>query len=196
MGARYVRMANLAVVGSFAVNGVAKLHSELLKSDVLKDFYEMWPEKFSNKTNGVTPRRFVLLANPTMSTLIERHHWQRLGDRHGSAARTRTVCRRPAFREAWRRIKAGNKKRLVGEIKRNAHVDVDPASMFDIQVKRIHEYKRQHLNLLHVVSCTSASRTIRTSNVAPRTVIFGGKAAPGYAHGQADDPADYRRRRS
>jgi starch phosphorylase len=179
-GPRYVRMANLAVVGSFAVNGVARLHTELLKSDVLKDFHEMWPEKFSNKTNGVTPRRFVVLANPTMSGLIE--------DTIGSGWVTDMMRLRelepyaddPAFREAWRRIKAGNKEHLVREIKRFASVDVDPASMFDIQVKRFHEYKRQHLNLLHVVSLYKRLKDNPNLHVAPRTVIFGGKAAPGY----------------
>ena len=179
-GPRYVRMAHLAVAGSFAVNGVAALHTELLKSDVLKDFHEMWPEKFSNKTNGVTPRRFVLLANPTMSKLITDtigSGWptamERLGELEPHADD-------PAFREAWRGIKRHNKNNLVHEIKRVAHVDVDPAAMFDVQVKRIHEYKRQHLNLLHVVSLYKRLKDNPNLEVAPRTVIFGGKAAPGY----------------
>jgi len=180
-GPRYVRMANLAVAGSFAVNGVARLHTELLKSDVLKDFHEMWPEKFSNKTNGVTPRRFVLLANPTMSTLISDTIGSGWPTDMGRLRELEPYADDPAFREAWRRIKAGNKEHLVREMKRNAHVDVDPASMFDIQVKRIHEYKRQHLNLLHVVSLYKRLKDNPNLNVAPRTVIFGGKAAPGYA---------------
>jgi starch phosphorylase len=179
-GPRYVRMAHLAVAGSFAVNGVAALHTELLKSDVLRDFYEMWPEKFTNKTNGVTPRRFVLLSNPTMPTLIDEtigSGWPK------DMARLRELepfADDPAFREAWRKVKAGNKNRLVGEIKRVAFVDADPASMFDVQVKRIHEYKRQHLNLLHVVSLYKRLKDNPNLDVAPRTVIFGGKAAPGY----------------
>ena len=179
-GPRYVRMAHLAVAGSFAVNGVAALHTELLKSDVLRDFYEMWPEKFTNKTNGVTPRRFVLLSNPTMSTLIDEtigSGWPK------DMARLRELepfADDPAFREAWRKVKTGNKNRLVGEIKRVAFVDADPASMFDVQVKRIHEYKRQHLNLLHVVSLYKRLKDNPNLEVAPRTVIFGGKAAPGY----------------
>jgi starch phosphorylase len=179
-GARYVRMAHLAVVGSFAVNGVAALHSELVKSDILKDFYDLWPEKFRNKTNGVTPRRFVLLANPTMSQLIDDtigRGWvtdmQRLRELEPYAEDA-------AFREAWRGIKRGNKERLVHEIKRFAHIDADPASMFDVQVKRIHEYKRQHLNLLHVISLYKRLKDNPSLAVAPRTVIFGGKAAPGY----------------
>jgi len=179
-GPRYVRMAHLAVAGSFAVNGVAALHTELLKSDVLRDFYEMWPEKFTNKTNGVTPRRFVLLSNPTMSALIDEtigSGWPK------DMARLRELepfADDPAFREAWRKVKTGNKNRLVGEIKRVAFVDADPASMFDVQVKRIHEYKRQHLNLLHVVSLYKRLKDNPNLEVAPRTVIFGGKAAPGY----------------
>ncbi|HRF11602.1 MAG: glycogen/starch/alpha-glucan phosphorylase [Candidatus Accumulibacter phosphatis] len=179
-GAHYVRMANLAVVGSFAVNGVAKLHSELLKSDVLKDFYEMWPEKFNNKTNGVTPRRFVVLANPTMSGLIEETIGTGWVTDMTRLRELEPYADDPAFRESWRRIKSGNKKRLVGEIKRFAHVDVDPASMFDIQVKRFHEYKRQHLNILHVVSLYKRLKDNPDLVIAPRTVIFGGKAAPGY----------------
>ncbi|EXI69051.1 MAG: Maltodextrin phosphorylase [Candidatus Accumulibacter adjunctus] len=180
-GARYVRMAHLAVVGSFAVNGVAALHSELLKSDVLRDFHEMWPEKFSNKTNGVTPRRFVLLANPAMSGLIDEvigKGWVtdmprlRELERHADDA---------AFRAEWRRVKASNKLRLMREIGRSTVVDIDPETMFDVQVKRIHEYKRQHLNLLHIVSLYKRLKDDPNLDVAPRTVIFGGKAAPGYA---------------
>jgi starch phosphorylase len=176
-----VRMAHLAIVGSFAVNGVAALHSDLLKSELLRDFCDLWPEKFSNKTNGVTPRRFVLLSNPTMSQLID--------DTIGKGwvtdmARLRELephADDPAFRKVWRNIKRSNKESLVREIKRVAYADVDPASMFDIQVKRIHEYKRQHLNLLHVVSLYKRLKDNPNLDVAPRTVIFGGKAAPGYA---------------
>jgi starch phosphorylase len=140
----------------------------------------MWPEKFSNKTNGVTPRRFVLLANPTMSSLIS--------DTIGSGwptdmAKLRELephAQDAAFREEWRRIKQNNKVRLVREIKRLANVDVDPVAMFDVQVKRIHEYKRQHLNLLHVVSLYKRLKDNPNLEIAPRAVIFGGKAAPGY----------------
>ncbi|MBK6973286.1 MAG: glycogen/starch/alpha-glucan phosphorylase [Sterolibacteriaceae bacterium] len=180
-GPRFVRMAHLAIVGSFAVNGVAKLHSDLLKSDVLNDFHDLWPEKFNNKTNGVTPRRFVLLINPKMSRLID----DTIGP--GWVTDMTRLCELephaddPAFREAWRRIKRSNKLDLAREIKRIANVDVDPTSMFDVQVKRIHEYKRQHLNLLHVVSLYKRLKDNPNLEMAPRTVIFGGKAAPGYA---------------
>ena len=146
-------------------------HTELLKSDVLKDFHEMWPEKFSNKTNGVTPRRFVLLANPAMSKLITEtigSGWptdmERLRELEPHADDA-------GFREAWRGIKTHNKNNLVHEIKRVAHVDVDPASMFDVQVKRIHEYKRQHLNLLHVVSLYKRLKDNPNLAVAPLSLI-------------------------
>ena len=179
-GPRYVRMAHLAIAGSFAVNGVAALHTELLKSDVLKDFHDMWPEKFSNKTNGVTPRRFVLLANPTLSQLIDDTIGSGWVTDMGRLRELEAHVDDAAFRQAWRQIKAGNKDRLVSEIQRHAQVDVDAASMFDVQVKRIHEYKRQHLNLLHVVSLYKRLKDNPHLDIAPRTVIFGGKAAPGY----------------
>lgn len=180
-GPRFVRMAHLAAVGSFAINGVAALHTDLLKSDVLTDFYDLWPEKFRNKTNGVTPRRFVRLANPAMSQLIDRTiggGW--ITDMRRLRA-LEAYADDPGFRAEWRQIKAQNKECLVREIRRSAHVEVDPASMFDVQVKRIHEYKRQHLNLLHVISLYKRLKDDPGLQVAPRTVIFGGKAAPGYA---------------
>jgi len=179
-GPRYVRMAHLAIVGSFAVNGVAALHSQLLKSDLLGDFYDLWPNKFSNKTNGVTPRRFVLLANPTMSQLINETIGQGWVTDMTRLRELEPFAEDPEFRKTWRNIKQGNKNNLVGEIKRVAYVDADPASMFDIQVKRIHEYKRQHLNLMHVVSLYKRLKDNPNLEMAPRTVIFGGKAAPGY----------------
>ncbi|MCP5247775.1 MAG: glycogen/starch/alpha-glucan phosphorylase [Candidatus Accumulibacter sp.] len=179
-GVRYVRMAHLAVVGSFAVNGVAALHTELLKSDVLKDFYELWPEKFRNKTNGVTPRRFVLLANPTMSKLIDDSIGRGWVTDMSRLRELERFAEDKAFRKDWREIKRGNKENLVREIRRFAHVDVDPVSMFDVQVKRIHEYKRQHLNLLHVIWLYKRLKDNPNLEAAPRTVIFGGKAAPGY----------------
>ncbi|MBI5526128.1 MAG: glycogen/starch/alpha-glucan phosphorylase [Deltaproteobacteria bacterium] len=179
-GEKYVRMANLACVGSRAINGVAALHSELLKETVLKDFYELWPEKFSNKTNGVTPRRFMVLANPGLTRL--------LGSRIGSEwvrdldelRRLEKLAGDAGFCEDWRRVKLENKRVLAEAIKKATGAVVDPSSMFDIQVKRIHEYKRQHLNALHVVTLYNRLKKSGTKGVAPRTVIFGGKAAPGY----------------
>jgi starch phosphorylase len=178
---RCVRMANLACVGGHAVNGVAALHTELLKRTVLRDFYELWPEKFSNKTNGVSPRRFLMLSNPGLADLITRA----IGD-----AWTRDLSRLraleghiddAAFREDWRRVKRGVKARLADTIRREVGLAVDPDSMFDVQVKRFHEYKRQHLNVLHVIALYNRLRGDPRCADAPRTVLFGGKAAPGYA---------------
>ena len=179
-GGRHVRMAHLACVGSHAINGVAQLHSDLLVRDVLKDFHSMWPEKFSNKTNGVTPRRFVALSNPTLSRLIT----DRIGEGWvKDLERLRELepmVDDPDFREQWREIKHRNKQLLARELKLRSGVTADPQSLFDIQVKRIHEYKRQHLSVLHVVDLYHRIRTRAAIEVAPRTFVFGGKAAPGY----------------
>ena len=179
-GERRVRMAHLATVGSHAVNGVAALHSELLKQTVLRDFAEMWPERFTNVTNGVTPRRFVALANPKLARLLDETvgtGW--LTD----PSQLRSLEARAddaGFQEAWRRVKRANKELLASRIREHAGVVVDPDVMFDIQVKRIHEYKRQHLNVLHVVALYQRLGRDPRLDVAPRCVVFGGKAAPGY----------------
>ena len=179
-GEKHVRMAHLACVGSHAINGVAALHTELLKQTVLRDFYELWPEKFSNKTNGVTPRRFMALANPGLTRLIN----SRIGDGWikdlDSLRRLEPLADDPAFGTEWRRVKHANKTRLAAAIRESTGIVVDPASLFDIQVKRIHEYKRQHLNVLHVITLYHRLKTNPNLNITPRTVIFGGKAAPGY----------------
>ena len=179
-GERYVRMAHLACVGSHAINGVATLHSELLKSDVLKDFYEMWPQKFSNKTNGVTPRRWMVLSNPQLAQLITEH----IGDGWiKDLSRLRALeplADDPDFRSRWREIKHANKQALAARALLRAEVAIDPNSMFDVLVKRIHEYKRQHLKVLHIVWLYHAIKSKPSLEVAPRTFIFGGKAAPGY----------------
>ena len=179
-GDRFVRMAHLATVGSHAVNGVAALHTELLKHSVLRDFYDLWPERFHNITNGVTPRRFVALANPGLSALIT----SRIGDgwiRDASGlAALEPHAGDPMFRRAWREVKQRNKAALAREIADRTGVVVDPSSLFDIQVKRIHEYKRQHLNVLHVVSLYHRLKRGDAADAAPRTVVFAGKAAPGY----------------
>ena len=175
-----VRMANLACVGSHAINGVAALHTELVKSDLLRDFYQLWPEKFSNKTNGVTPRRWMLQSNPSLSRLIS----DRIGEGWVTDLDQIEGLRRHAddveFRRAWRQVKLGNKKALAAIIERRTGVRVDPASMFDVQVKRIHEYKRQHLNLLHIITEYNRIKDQPGREVTPRTFIFGGKAAPSY----------------
>ena len=179
-GEKRVRMANLACVGSFAINGVAALHSDLLKKTVLKDFYQVWPEKFSNKTNGVTPRRFIGLANPALADLIDASigaGWLRnLDQLHKLQAHAEDA----GFRLKWRQVKRANKARLADYILHTTGVAVDPDSLFDIQAKRIHEYKRQHLNLLHVVSLYDRLKQTPHISMTPRTFIFGGKAAPSY----------------
>ena len=179
-GGRYVRMAHLACVGSRAVNGVAALHSELLEHTVLKDFYELMPEKFRNVTNGVTPRRFVMLANPALAALATK--W--IGDgwtRDHSAFRAlEPLAQDAGFREDWQRMKRTAKARLADVIRRRCGITVDVDSMFDVQVKRIHEYKRQHLNILQVIDRYERIKRGSGAGIEPRTVIFGGKAAPSY----------------
>ncbi|HET7811101.1 MAG TPA: glycogen/starch/alpha-glucan phosphorylase [Steroidobacteraceae bacterium] len=179
-GERYVRMAHLASVGSHAINGVAALHSELLKSDVLRDFAELWPEKFSNKTNGVTPRRWLVLSNPRLSHCIT----QRIGDEWvrdlQHLRELEPLAEDADFRAEWRRIKHANKATLARHIEERTGVRVNPAAIFDVQVKRIHEYKRQHLNILHVIGLYHRLKTDPKFTMQPRVFIFGGKAAPGY----------------
>ncbi len=179
-GERYVRMAHLACVGSHAINGVAQLHSELLKSDVLKDFYEMWPHKFSNKTNGVTPRRWMVLCNPRLSDLITEH----IGDGWikdlAQLKHLEPFADDPDFRRRWHDIKQYNKRTFAALALERTGIVADPDSMFDVLVKRIHEYKRQHLKVLHIVALYHAIKNNPRLDVLPRTFIFGGKAAPGY----------------
>jgi starch phosphorylase len=179
-GEKYVRMAHLACVGSHAINGVAALHSELLKETVLKDFYELWPEKFSNKTNGVTPRRWMVLSNPRRSHYISQYigdGWIKDLDRLRDLE---PLVEDSQFRQGWREIKYQVKQDLADYIQRKNNLTVDPHSLFDIQVKRIHEYKRQHLNILHVIHLYLQLKNNPQLEIPPRTFIFGGKAAPGY----------------
>jgi glycogen phosphorylase len=179
-GERYVRMAHLACVGSHAINGVADLHSELLKRDVLKDFYELWPQKFSNKTNGVTPRRWMVLSNPKLSDLISEHigtDWIKDLSRLKSLE---PLTENADFRARWREIKQHNKRTFAALALERTGVVIDPNSMFDVLVKRIHEYKRQHLQVLHIVSLYHRIKSNPAIDIPPRTFIFGGKAAPGY----------------
>ncbi len=177
---RSVRMAHLASVGSHHINGVAALHTRLLKADVLRDFHELWPEKFVNVTNGVTPRRFLALANPRLAALVT----GAVGDgwpRDLELLRgLEPLAEDAAFRAEWRKVKRANKADLAAVIEARAGVACDPDSLFDVQVKRIHEYKRQHLNVLHVVALWQRLRREPQAAVPPRTVVFGGKAAPGY----------------
>ena len=179
-GERYVRMAHLACVGSHAINGVAALHSELLKSDVLKDFYEMWPQKFSNKTNGVTPRRWMVLSNPKLSQLITEHIGDGWVKDLSRLKALEPLAENPEFRARWREIKLSSKQNLAARALLRAGIVIDPNSMFDVLVKRIHEYKRQHLKVLHIVWLYHGIKSNPSFEVQPRTFIFGGKAAPGY----------------
>jgi len=180
-GEKNVRMANLASVGSFAINGVAALHSELLKKTVLRDFYEISHEKFLNVTNGVTPRRWVVLSNPGLSDLISKS----IGNTWPSNLETELKKLEPfaddeEFQKKWQKVKKDNKSHLASVIRERTGIIVDPDSLFDIQVKRFHEYKRQHLNILHVIALYNRMKNNPKVDITPRTVIFGGKAAPGY----------------
>ncbi len=177
-GERRIRMAHLAVVGSHSVNGVAKLHTELIKSHLLRDFHEMFPERFNNKTNGVTPRRWIQACNPSLAKLIT----ERIGDGWvKDLERLRDLephAEDPAFRARLREVKRANKVALGKIIRRELGFEADPASLFDVQIKRLHEYKRQLLNAIHIVALYL--RLKRGESVLPRTFLFGAKAAPGY----------------
>ncbi|MGD9353133.1 MAG: glycogen/starch/alpha-glucan phosphorylase [Desulfobacterales bacterium] len=179
-GERYVRMAHLASVGSHAINGVAELHSELLKRDVMRDLHEYMPEKFTNVTNGVTPRRFVVVSNPKLSRLIS----SRIGEgwiRNLQELRgLESSVNDPDFQKEWQRIKWENKQDLALLIRERTGIAVDADSLFDIQVKRLHEYKRQHLNVLHIITLYNRLKHDPKLKVVPRTFVFGGKAAPSY----------------
>jgi glycogen phosphorylase len=180
-GSRYVRMAHLAAVGSHAINGVAALHSDLLKQTVLRDFYSVMPHKFLNVTNGVTPRRWIVVSNPKLAALITRHIGDRwVSDLEHELARLEPLVDDTGFQREWQAVKAENKVDLANLIKERTDVIVDSQSLFDIQVKRLHEYKRQHLNVLYLVTLYSRLKHSRGDGITPRTVIFGGKAAPGY----------------
>jgi len=179
-GPRHVRMAHLACVGSHRINGVARLHSELLARDVLRDFHRLAPERFTNVTNGITPRRFLLLCNPALAALIDEAvgpgwatNLHQLRELEGKADD-------PAFRARWRKIKRDNKVALAREVKARTGVELEPDALLDVQVKRLHEYKRQHLNLLHVLTQYLRIKADPKRPVVPRAVLFGGKAAPGY----------------
>ncbi len=179
--AKYVRMANLATVGSHAVNGVAELHSELLKKTVLHDFYEFSPQKFFNVTNGVTPRRWLALSNPQLSQLITSNVGEGWITQEEQLRKLEPFADDPSFRKRWRDVKQTRKQKLAMWIKERTGAIVDPTTLFDVQVKRIHEYKRQLLNVLFVISLYDQIKKNPEIDITPRTLIFGGKAAPGYA---------------
>ncbi|HZD47203.1 MAG TPA: glycogen/starch/alpha-glucan phosphorylase [Silvibacterium sp.] len=179
-GEKHVRMAHLACVGSSHVNGVAELHTALLQSQTLRDFYELWPEKFINVTNGVTPRRWLAVSNPEQSALMTSvigDGW--IGDLD-ELRRLETFADDAVFRADWRKVQHDVKTRLSKYVLEETGISVDPRSMFDVQVKRIHEYKRQHLNVLHILTLYFRLKQKPSLDIVPRTFLFGGKAAPGY----------------
>ena len=175
-----VKMAHLAIVAGYSVNGVAKLHTEILKNQELKDFYEMMPEKFNNKTNGITQRRFLLHGNPLLADWIT----EQIGDEWITdlphLAKLKVYVDDPKFQQEFMNIKYQNKLRLAKYIKEHNGIDVDPRSIFDVQVKRLHEYKRQLLNILHVMYLYNQLKDNPNMDMVPRTSIFGAKAAAGY----------------
>ncbi|MDX1252342.1 MAG: glycogen/starch/alpha-glucan phosphorylase [Gammaproteobacteria bacterium] len=178
--ARMVRMAYLAIVGSFSVNGVAELHSRLLREGLFREFAELWPRKFNNKTNGVTQRRWLAMCNPGLNQLITEAIGGGWVTDLGQLRRLLPLADDSAFRARWRAVKRANKERLAALVKQDCGVEFDPAALFDVQVKRIHEYKRQLLNVLHVVHLYVRIKRGDTADMVPRCVLIGGKAAPGY----------------
>jgi starch phosphorylase len=179
-GEKFVRMAHLAALGSHAINGVAELHTELLKTNVLSDFYALSPEKFSNKTNGVTPRRWMVLSNPGLAQLLT----ARLGSGWirdlEKLRRLEPLIEDEEFCQEWRAIKRHNKLQLSAFIHDRLGLSPDPESIFDVLVKRLHEYKRQHLQVLHIITLYKRIQANPDVEIVPRTFLFGGKAAPGY----------------
>ncbi len=175
-----VRMAFLAIVGSYSVNGVAALHSRLLKDELFRDFYELWPHKFNNKTNGVTPRRWLAACNPTLRGLLDETIGPEWVADLGRLEGLRRHADDPAFRERWREVKRINKGRLAALVQADCGVTFGVDAMYDVQVKRIHEYKRQLLNVLHVIHLYDRIQRGDTDDWTPRCVLIGGKAAPGY----------------
>ncbi|MBN2159607.1 MAG: glycogen/starch/alpha-glucan phosphorylase [Spirochaetes bacterium] len=177
---KQVRMANLAIVGSHSINGVAALHSDILKTRVFRDFHVFWPDRFNNKTNGITQRRWLRLCNPGLASLIS----SKIGDRWITdlceLKKIAKLADDASFREAWRRVKLENKKALAAYIWTRNKIRINVDSLFDCHVKRIHAYKRQLLNILHVITLYNRILAGGKDSFPPRTVIFGGKSAPGY----------------
>ncbi|XP_046379399.1 glycogen phosphorylase, muscle form-like [Haliotis rufescens] len=179
-GEQKINMAHLAIVGSHAVNGVAAIHSEIIKRETFKDFYEMFPERFQNKTNGITPRRWLLLCNPGLSDAIADKIGEGWVSNLNELRQLEPLVDDESFLRGIMRVKQENKIRLAAYIKQEYNIEVNPASIFDMQVKRIHEYKRQLLNCLHVITIYNRLKKNPSMEFVPRTVMVGGKAAPGY----------------
>ena len=179
-GEQQIRMAYLAIVGSFSVNGVAQLHTDLLESGLFKEFYELWPDKFNNKTNGVTPRRWIGLSNPTQSKLMTDTIGEGWLTDLTQLSKLKPYASKVKFQKQWQTVKYDNKLRLKQYIEESTGIVVNPDALFDVQVKRIHEYKRQLLNVLHVIYRYNRIKNGDISGMVPRCIIIGGKAAPGY----------------
>jgi starch phosphorylase len=180
-GGRRLRMAHLAIVGSHKVNGVSQIHTDLMKKTIFSDFEQFFPGRIINITNGITPRRWLHQANPGLSSLITSRIGETWVSDLSELRKLAPLAGDPEFQKQFREVKHANKERLAEIIKARLKLTIDPASMFDVQIKRIHEYKRQLLNVLHIVTRYNRIRNGRVKNVVPRTVIFAGKAAPGYA---------------
>ncbi|EPP35846.1 glycogen phosphorylase, brain form [Chlamydia psittaci 10_743_SC13] len=178
---KHINMANLAVIGSAKVNGVSEFHSHLIKTTLFKDFLDFFPDKFINVTNGITPRRWLALCNPRLNALLD----QTIGNKHltdlSEIHKIISFADDAGFREQWKKIKLQNKQDFVARVKKDLEVIIDPLSMFDFHVKRIHEYKRQLMNILRVIYLYIDIKENSSSLISPTTVIFSGKAAPGYA---------------
>ncbi len=177
---RKVRMANLGIVGSHSVNGVAALHTEILKTRVFKDFYDLWPEKFNNKTNGISQRTWLRLCNAQLARLISDTIDEQWVTNLSELKKIKTYCEKQDFQKKWTEIKHNNKIQLANYVQDKLCIEVDPDSLFDCHIKRFHEYKRQLLNLLHVITLYHRIKNSKKKSILPRTVFFSGKAAPAY----------------
>lgn len=179
-GPKYVRMANLACVGGSAINGVAAMHTDLLRKHTLSDFNEMYPGKLHNVTNGVTPRRWIAVSNPRLTHLLIDAIGEKWITHLDDLKKLEKLVDDAAFKDAWRKVKEDNKRDVTDRVFRRNGVTIDPEAMFDVQVKRIHEYKRQHLNVLHIITLYNRIKANPNIEITPRVFVFGGKAAPGY----------------